>query len=542
MKKSLAWLLCGALLVGSLAGCAPAQSSPTGSGSSAPQSSAPSADPGEPVYGGTLNVAINRTINANALDPVYANGTHCDQVVLQYGQTLVEENAEATDYVPCLATDWTISEDGLVYTFTIREGVHFQKGQYQDGREMTPEDVAYSLNRAHEESWWGYLPFFDHAEVQDGKVVCYLETANATFLHELCSPSGVIVPQEEVEGLGEQFGAQPIGTGPFQVVEHVPDQYTKLEKNPDYWGVEPYLDGVTYYIITDEAQAMNALNTGEVDVVLTVSGNYIQQVRDNPNLVLSQAPTNNVSYLGFNLSDPVLSDQRVRDAIAMAIDRQQVADGVYTNGDGAASFLPVPLTSWGYDESLLEYVPEYDIEGAKALLAEAGYADGLDLVLTCDTTDAKVRAATIIQAMLSQIGINVKIDSLSSTEVTDRYLNNTVQLFIGGQSGSADPGTFVGNFLSTDKLHTNYNAFCYSDPETDKIINEAAAETDHERRVELYHQLIQEALETNIGVFYATSYLSWGLNPRVQGYVQENKAVMKVCGLEGSGINIWVTE
>lgn len=542
MKKSLAWLLCGALLVGSLAGCAPAQSSPTGSGSSAPQSSAPSADPGEPVYGGTLNVAINRTINANALDPVYANGTHCDQVVLQYGQTLVEENAEATDYVPCLATDWTISEDGLVYTFTIREGVHFQKGQYQDGREMTPEDVAYSLNRAHEESWWGYLPFFDHAEVQDGKVVCYLETANATFLHELCSPSGVIVPQEEVEGLGEQFGAQPIGTGPFQVVEHVPDQYTKLEKNPNYWGVEPYLDGVTYYIITDEAQAMNALNTGEVDVVLTVSGNYIQQVRDNPNLVLSQAPTNNVSYLGFNLSDPVLSDQRVRDAIAMAIDRQQVADGVYTNGDGAASFLPVPLTSWGYDEALLEYVPEYDIEGAKALLAEAGYADGLDLVLTCDTTDAKVRAATIIQAMLSQIGINVKIDSLSSTEVTDRYLNNTVQLFIGGQSGSADPGTFVGNFLSTDKLHTNYNAFCYSDPETDKIINEAAAETDHERRVELYHQLIQEALETNIGVFYATSYLSWGLNPRVQGYVQENKAVMKVCGLEGSGINIWVTE
>lgn len=542
MKKSLAWLLCGALLAGSLAGCAPAQSSPTGSGSSAPQSSAPSADPGEPVYGGTLNVAINRTINANALDPVYANGTHCDQVVLQYGQTLVEENAAATDYVPCLATDWTVSEDGLVYTFTIREGVHFQKGQYQDGREMTPEDVVYSLNRAHEESWWGYLPFFDHAEVQDGKVVCYLETANATFLHELCSPSGVIIPQEEVEGLGEQFGAQPIGTGPFQVVEHVPDQYTKLEKNPDYWGVEPYLDGVTYYIITDEAQAMNALNTGEVDVVLTVSGNYIQQVRDNPNLVLSQAATNSVSYLGFNLSDPVLSDQRVRDAIAMAIDRQQVADGVYSNGDGAASFLPVPLTSWGYDESLLEYVPEYDPEGAKALLAEAGYADGLDLVLTCDTTDAKVRAATIIQAMLSQIGINVKIDSLSSTEVTDRYLNNTVQLFINGQSGSADPGTFVGNFLSTAKLHTNYNAFCYSDPETDKIVNEAAAETDQNKRVELYHQLIQEALETNIGVFYATSYLSWGLNPRVQGYVQENKAVMKVCGLEGSGINIWVTE
>ena len=122
-------------------------------------------------------MALNRTINAEALDPVLANSTTCDQVCLQYGDTLVQETADAVDYLPSLATDWTISEDGKVYTFTIREGVHFQKGKYQDGRELTPEDVAWSLNRAHEESWWGYLPFFDHAEVQDGKVVCYLENA-----------------------------------------------------------------------------------------------------------------------------------------------------------------------------------------------------------------------------------------------------------------------------------------------------------------------------------------------------------------------------
>lgn len=259
-------------------------------------------------------------------------------------------------------------------------------------------------------------------------------------------------------------------------------------------------------------------------------------------LVLSQAPESRLSYLGFNLSDPVLSDKKVRDAISMAIDRKQIADGVYANGDGAASYLPVPITSWGYDASLESLVPAYDPEGAKALLEEAGYGSGLDLVLTVGTADSYVRAATIIQAMLSQIGINVEIQSLSSTEITDRYLNNTVQLFIGGQGGSADPGTFVGNFLSTAKLHTNFNAFCYSDPETDKIVNAAGAETDRAKRTELYHELIKEALDTNIGVFYATSYLSWGLNERVHGYVQENKSVMRVCGLEGTGINIWVTE
>jgi len=534
-----------------LAGCSSGGSNTPGGNTPAEATPAPGTEPadtpapdsGEPVYGGELKIALNRTIGAQNLDPTLANSTTCDQVILQFGDTLVQETADASDYLPSLATDWTISEDGKLYTFTIRQGVHFQKGAYQDGREMTAEDVAWSLNRAHDESWWGYLPFFDHAEVvDDTHVACYLATANATFLHELTSASGYIMPKEELEGWGEDYGSHPISTGPFMVAEHVPDQYTRLVKNPDYWGVEPYLDAITYYIITDEAQAMNALTTGEVDVVLTVSGNYIQQVKDNANLVLSQAPESRLSFLGFNLSDPVLSDKRVRDAISMAIDRQQIADGVYANGDGAASFLPVPITSWGYDASLEELVPAYDPEAAKALLTEAGYGDGLKLVLSVGTADAYVRAATIIQAMLSQIGIDVEIQSLSSTEITDRYLNNTVQLFIGGQGGSADPGTFVGNFLSTAKLHTNFNAFCYSDPETDKIVDEAGAITDQARRTELYHELIKEALDTNIGVFYATSYLSWGLNQRVHGFVQENKAVMRVCGLEGTGINVWVTE
>lgn len=550
MKKLLALALSAALALGCLSGCAgggntqtPGASAPAGSAAPGPSGPA-AADPGDsggPVYGGTLKIALNRTINAGALDPVLANSTTCDQVCLQFGDTLVQETADAVDYLPSLATEWTISEDGKVYTFTIREGVHFQVGEYQDGRELTAEDVAWSLNRAHEESWWGYLPFFDHAEAEGNTVTCYLENANATFLHELTSTSGIIVPREDVEGWGDQFGSHPTSTGPFIVTEHVPDQYTKLVKNPNYWGVEPYLDEVIYYIITDEAQAMNALTTGEVDVVLTVSGNYIQQVRENSALVLSQAPESRLSYLGFNLSNDKLSDKRVRDAISMAIDRKQIADGVYANGDGAASYLPVPITSWGYDKSLEALVPAYDPEGAKALLIEAGYPNGLKLVLTVGTADAYVRAATIIQAMLAQIGVDVEIQSLSSTEITDRYLNNTVELFIGGQGGSADPGTFVGNFLSTAKLHTNFNAFCYSDPETDKIVNAAGAATDRAERTELYHELIKEALDTNIGVFYATSYLSWGLNGRVHGYVQENKSVMRICGLEGTGINIWVT-
>ena len=284
MKKLFALFLSGTLVLSALSGCSssssststptPATTTPTSVDTSAPVPA------GEPVYGGTLRIAINRSINAKALDPIFADGTACDQVVNQYGETLVQLSPDGSEYLPCIATDWTISDDGMTYTFTIRDDVHFQVGEYQDGRLLTAEDVAYSLNRAHEKAWWNYIPYFEYAEaIDEHTVACHLEYANALFLYDLTSPSGVMIPQEEVDGWGEEeFGSHPIGTGPFKVVEHVPDQYTKLEKNPNYWGVEPYLDGLTYYIIVDEAQNMNALSTGEIDVSVNIAGDYIKQV------------------------------------------------------------------------------------------------------------------------------------------------------------------------------------------------------------------------------------------------------------------------
>lgn len=372
--------------------------------------------------------------------------------------------------------------------------------------------------------------------------MCHLIDANATFLHELCSSSVLMVPKEEVEGWGEEFGMHPISTGPFMISEHVPDQYTKLVKNPNYWGVEPYLEGLEYYIITDGAQAINALTTGEIDCSLNVNGKLIQQVQSNGQLALAQNTEPRVSYLGFNLSDPILSNLDVRRALSMAIDREQIAKGVYANGDGEVSYLPVPLMSWGYNKEQEKLAPAYDVEAAKKLLADAGYPDGFDIVLTTGTADAYIQAATLIQEQLKQLNVNVEIQSLSPTEVTDRYLNNTVQLWINGQGGSADPATFVGYFLNSEKIHTNYNAFCYSDPATDELINKALALTDQAERKAIYEELNKIAMETCIGVFFATTKLSWGFRSEVQGYVQENKAVMRVCGLEGSDINVWLAK
>lgn len=494
---------------------------------------------GDPVSGGELRIAINRTISAQALDPIYIDSTTADQVCQNYGDTIIQESADQSEYLPGIATDWTISDDGITYTFTIRDDVHFQPGEYQDGRLLTAEDVAYSLTRA-KGYWCNYLYFLESAEATDDKtVVCTLTEPNATFLHELVHSSTIMVPKEEVEGWGEEFGMHPISTGPYKVIEHSPDQRTVLEKNANYWNGTPYLDRVVYSIVTEDAQAINGIMTGELDATLTLNGQLVQQA-EQAGIVVAQAEEPRVAYMGFNLSDPDLGKQEVRDAIAMAINREEIAAGVYANGDGEISYLPVPKMSWGYDESLESLAPAYDPEGAKELLASAGYSEGdLTLRLSVGTTDAYVRAATLIQEQCAAIGVNIDIRSgLSSAELTDLYINNGVQLWINGQGGSADPATFVGYFLSSDKIGTNYNAFRYESAEADELIAEGLALVDQDERKGVYDELIKMAMETNIGVFYATTNLSWGISPKVHGYVQENKAVMYLCAPD-RGINVW---
>ena len=550
-KRLIALALCCVTLFGLLAGCGggnqPADNSatsPSSTENSAPanqpadNSSAP-ADSNEPVYGGTLKVSLNRTVSAKSLDPLYIDSTTADQIVQNFGDTLIRENSDGSEYLPNIATSWEISEDGLTYTFKIRTDVHFQPGKFQDGRLLTSEDVAYTLNHA-KDYWCNYLYYLDYAEATDDEtVVCHLMNPNATFMHELVHSSTIMVPKEEVEGWGEEFGMHPVSTGPFMVKEHVPDQYTKLVKNPNYWGVEPYLDGLEYYIITDAAQATNALMTGEIDVNLSVAGEAIQQVKDSPALTLCQTPEFRVAYFGFNMTNEYLANDKVREALIMAVDYEQLTAAQFTNGDGEVSYLPLPMTSWGYDKSLEDLVPKYDPEGAKALLAEAGYPNGFTLQMSCTSDEARLRAVTLLQAFWSQVGVNLEIRTLAQAEITASYLDNTVVTWASGQGGSADPATFVGNFFSTEKLHTNYNSFCYSDPYTDELIEKALVLTDQDARKEVYKEITTLGVEKNVGIFYATMNLSWGMSNKVHGYVQQNQVVFRVCGTEGSGINVW---
>ncbi|MGN1141360.1 MAG: ABC transporter substrate-binding protein [Oliverpabstia sp.] len=549
MKKFIATVLAVSMVAGSLAGCGGSKESVSSETKAAAETTAAteasvsaetaSADAGEPVYGGTLKIAINGNISAQSLDPYYIDSGSADQIVQNYGDTLILNNDEGNAFVPNIATDWAVSEDGLEYTFHIRDDVYFQPGKFQDGRKLTTEDVAYSLLRS-KGYWCNYLPYLKDVQAEDDKtVVCTLEYANATFLYQLTHSSTVMVCKEEVEGWGEDYGMHVVGTGAFQVVEHIPEQSTKLVRNGKYWGPKPYLDGIEYVNIRDDAQAVNALLTGEIDMAVSLSAEGCSQVRQSENVVLCQRPYNRVAEFGFNTKDPVLSDIRVREALIKAVDYEQLAVGTFTEGTGTPNRVPLPQTSWGYSESMNDLIPAYDPEGAKALLAEAGYSNGLTLDLTTDGSDESIRSATILEAFLSQVGVTLNVKTASTAEITEQFQNGTFQIFRRTQGGSADPATFIGYFFNSEKLHTNYNAWGYSDEETDKLINQALAETDQSKRIELYNQIMDRGCKENVGIFFASLNLSFGVNSKVHGYIQQNNAVLRVCGPEGTNINIW---
>lgn len=170
------------------------------------------------------------------IDPAKYSSSYESYIVYNTCNTLVSYSNDLTDIVPCLGELKSISEDGMCYTFAVRDDVYFQPGKFQDGRKMTAEDIKYSLERSAKESALGRLPMLDHCEVvSDTEIKCFLKTPDATFLTFLTDAGNSIVPKEEVEGQGDAFSQNVVGTGPYMVKEFIPDQEVVLVKNEKYW-------------------------------------------------------------------------------------------------------------------------------------------------------------------------------------------------------------------------------------------------------------------------------------------------------------------
>ena len=482
--------------------------------------------------GGTLNISLSAS--PSNLDPARYTGVYESQVIGCVCDTLVTYNMDLTEIVGCLATDWTVSDDGLTYTFTLRDDAKFQPGEYQDGRAMTAEDVKYSLERSHEESAAQRLTMLDHCNViDDTHIECVLPSPNAAFLTALTDAGNSIVPQEEVEGWGDSFGDHLVGTGPFKLDEFARDQQSTLSRFDGYWGDKPNLDGVVWKVIEDTTQAANALFTGDVDMVTDLTGESLQTVQSDSNYVVEDTEGLHITYFYMNNVNGPTADQRVRKAILMAVKREDLVSAAYPYGGGSEACLPLPKGSWGYDESVEEIVPSYDPEGAKALMEEAGLGDGCTLKYYTSSSTTGVDVATVVQQQLKEnLNIDVEIQTLDWGAFSEASAAGECDIFAMSWTWYPDPYFFLNNLFSSDNLGSQGNGAGFSHPEVDELLQKAVQVTDQDERASYYKQALRKIVEYDPIYVYGSADVTTGMTQNVQGYVQRADKTVKVVGPE----------
>ncbi len=358
----------------------------------------------EPVTGGELHLGVQA--DPAELDPHKTSLTAAWHVIEHVYENLVTTD-ETLAPVPALAESWDISDDGVTYTFNLRQGVKFH-----NGREFVADDVKYSLERVLDPETASPsvsdLASVDTIEATDDyTAVITLKSADSSFLAKLMGSSIAIVPKEEVEANGDLMQVM-VGTGPFTFVEYVPNTEVKLERFADYWdSPRPYLDALTIQVIPDNTARTTALVQGTVDLIEYAPVQDLPIFEDDDTIAVTGNENTNIRYMGINVAREPFDKLEVRQAMAMAIDRGPIIDAAVF-GYGTPTNVVFPASYWAGIES---EIPAVDIEGAKALLEQAGLADGFSCkIQSWAQYPFLSNAAIVIQEQLRQIGIEAEVD------------------------------------------------------------------------------------------------------------------------------------
>ena len=429
----------------------------------------------------TLNVAIDSS--PAGLDPHLITAFNSVVIV----QSNIYEGLTAIDkdlaVVPGLAESWEISEDGLTYTFKLRAGVKFH-----DGSDMDAEDVAASIRRVQSEAVASPLASrvtpITGIEVVDPTTIKF--TLDAPFAPILTSLSGIAIVPAEVETNVEGLQQTPIGTGPFKFAEWQPNGFIGLTKNEDYYldGL-PKLDGVKFNFVPESATRQVGVTSGEYDLLPGIDPATALQLQGQPNVTVQE--TRDIAYtlLGMNASREPFTNPKVRTAINMLLNRQEIIDAALFGSGVPAGPLSPALVNWAVDPATFACYTQ-DVEGAKALLAEAGVITPLKLTMNVlprqDTRDI----AQVVQQQLAAGGIEVSLITQEIGDFVQSWKNSDFDTFVSANGGSPDPDEY---FYRTFRGGGSTNVFKYDDPQIDTWLDEGRAETDPAARKAIYDQV-----------------------------------------------------
>lgn len=422
-------------------------------------------------------------------------------------ETLIEAREDSTEFIPRLAESWEISDDGLQYTFALRQGVTFH-----DGTPFNADAVVFTIKRQTDANHpfhalgdfrlarlylWAVA---DVVALDDHTVQFTLSEPIGPFLYWLTTGAGLIVSPTAVETYGQEFGNNPVGTGAFQFVEYLRGERLVLEANEDYWGDVPAIDRLIVLPITDPEGRLAALESGTAQFVLDISPDAVSLFADNSNYQIFQGFPGHIWYIALNQrSVAAFQDIRVRQALNYAVDKEAIVNDILQgSGNVAASPFSQTFSDWVPPD--VQPYP-YDPERARELLAEAGYENGFELTLIVPTggfaMQNPVDMSLFIKSNLEAVGLTVNIETREFPAYYESFQQGNYEITPRAwYSNQSDPDNFLTNFFLASRQpppegQGGLNATYYTNPELETIINAQRSEPNQERRRELVHEAIR---------------------------------------------------
>ncbi len=428
---------------------------------------------------------------------------------------LVDFEYGGTKVVPSLAEKWEVTPDGKEYTFYLRKGVkwHGTNKAFKPTRDMNADDVLFMFERQwKEDNAFFKVTSSNHTyfndmglpkllksieKVNDYTIKITLNHPEAPFLANLAMPYAAVQSKEYADtmlkaGTPERIDQDPVGTGPFTLVQYQKDAVIRFKAFPEYWGGKAKIDDLVYSITPDASVRWAKLQKGECHVMPYPNPADLPAIRAEKNVQVLEQPGLNVGYLAYNTAKKPFDDVRIRKAVSMAINKKAIIDGVYL-GTGIAAKNPIPPTMWSYNWSTPQ--DDYNPKAAKKLLAQAGFPDGFSTDLWAMPVqrpynpNAK-RIAELMQADLAQVGIKAEIKSFEWGEYRKRVQAGEHQMAMFGWTGdNGDPDNFLHTLLGCAAAQPgggNIAKFCYQPYED--VVLKAKQVTNVAERTKLYEK------------------------------------------------------
>ena len=485
-----------------------------------------------------------------SLTPWISNSDGDRYVLGNVYEALLEVNTGSSDgveYVPAIAESWEYTDDQTL-VFKLRENVYWQtegNDLFDEKVQVTAEDVKavfdFVLDESNTSTEWGDLyPLIESVEATDDFTVTFhTKKPSAILLYEI---SGVLIfPMKAIE---EDFDLtqQPVGTGAFIFSDYKVDDSVTLTPNPDY-RVTPNVDKVVIEIVPDKSVAAIALQNGEVDIVPQIQTTDLEAVSSHEELKLIPNSVGWYRYIGFNCSQEIFQDIRVRQAISMAIDFESITETLFANDFGAQLAVDsygggVPPEFEGADLDAWKAVYEYDPDKAQALLEEAGWTKGSDgiyekdgkklsFAIKCPTNDQnRIKLGEMAATYLKGIGVDASAQPTEwATMTADIAAGNTEMFVMGG-------GSVIGGmnmlFHSEASQGSSHNVF-YTDETLDAMLDEAYATVDDDARIEMLKEAAMRALENKVHAGGYFEYVQIGMNKRVTDFEKSPTLWYSLC-------------